>query len=99
VSEVVVEAPLADQPVCDELLKRRDRLLVAAAAGGAHDADVERAPDHCGGCEDLATGLTDGVQARQQQLARAGGQRPRRVAAERVQVLDQQERQPFRLLV
>ena len=60
VREVVVEAALADQPAADELLERGDGLLVAAAAGGAHGPDVERAPDHRGGGEDLARGLADG---------------------------------------
>ena len=99
VAEVVVEAALADQPAADELLERADRLLLAAAAGGTRGPDVEGAPDHRRGREHLAGGLADGVQAGEQQLARTGGQRPRRVVAERVEVLDEQEREPLRLLV
>ena len=97
--EVVVEAALADQPAADELLERADGLLLAAAAGGAHGPDVERAPDHGRRGEHLARGLADRVEAPEQQLARARGQRPRRVGVERVEVLDEQERQPFGLLV
>ena len=41
----------------------------------------------------------DRLEARQQQLARARGKRPVRVGAERVEVLDEQERQPLGLLV
>ena len=99
VPEVVVEAALADQPAADELLERADGLLLAAAAGGAHGPDVERAPDHGRRGEHLARGLADRVEAPEQQLARARGKRPRRVGVERVEVLDEQERQPFGLLV
>ena len=97
--EVVVEAPLAHEAAPDELLQRADRLLVAAAGRRADGVDLERAADHRGGGEHLAAGLADRVEAGEQQLARARGQRPVRVGAQRVEVLDEQERQALGLLV
>ncbi len=97
--EVVVEPPLADQPALHELLERGDRLLVAAAGGGADGVDLERATDDRGGGEHLAAGLADRVEAGEEQLARALGQRPVGIRAERVEVLDEQEREPLGLLV
>ena len=76
VAEVVVRAAFAHQSAPDELLERGDGLLVAASAGGAQRAGVERAAEHGGRRQHLARRLAERVQAGPQQLARPRRQRP-----------------------
>ena len=101
-----VERPLVgldEHAARDQLLERDDDLLVAAAARVAHRVGVERPPEHRGGGDDLPGELAERAEARREQLADAAGHRPfgrvRVLAGERVEVLDDEERQAAALAV
>ena len=84
-----------------ELLDRRDDLVVAAAARVAQRVGVERAAEHGRRGDDLRRQLAERGEPRAEQLAdrrpAAATRRVRLLAAERVEVLDHEERQPAAL--
>ena len=86
-----------------ELFERADDFLIAAAACVAHGVGIERSAEHRGGSHDLCCQVAEGGEARVEQITDTTRDRPvgcvDAVAVERVEVLDDEERQATALPV
>ena len=95
---------LLHEPVVDQLLERRDRLVLAPSAGLADGVEPERATEHGRRREHLARELGERLHTRPDELARGrreapGGRLRRRRGLERGEVLNEQEGHALGLLV
>ena len=99
VAEVVhARVEIGEDPARAQLLDRRDGLLVAASADVANELRLERTTEHRGGSGDLPRHLAGRGQPCFQHVPDAGRQRPvGHVVPERVEILDDEERQAARL--
>ncbi len=70
---------LLDDAVPDQLFERRHHHFLVPAARRLHGIEVERAPDDCGGVEQLTGTFGDGREAGAEEVSHTAGQSPRGV--------------------